>query len=106
MFDNNGVVVYEDGHSIGLATNNEAEYSALCFALYQAKEMGCTHFVVKSDSRLVVNQISGEWRIHENHLKPYVDEIQSEIKDLEEFDLSWIPRRENKLADALTHKRR
>ena len=94
-------VLVEEGHDIGDASNNEAEYTAVVMALYHANRLGAKAIQVYSDSKLVVNQLSGEWRVHENHLRCYYDEIMDEAQNLD-FNISWIPRRENKQADALS----
>jgi probable phosphoglycerate mutase len=52
-----GKVLWEHSKGIGKATHNEAEYSAVLWAIRYAVERGATHLLVKSDSRVVVNQI-------------------------------------------------
>ncbi len=99
-------IVYGDGHAIGQATNNEAEYSALIAALYVAQEMGATDVEVNCDSKLVVNQVNGTWQVHKNHLQMYVEEVLKEKEKFDRFEVKWIPRRENKLADALSRQPR
>ena len=95
-----GEVLVEEGHTIGDASNNEAEYTAVAMALYHAKQLGATELQVFSDSKLIVNQLNGEWKIHENHLRYYYDEVIEESQGLD-FKISWIPRTENKIADKL-----
>ena len=57
-------------HHIGEVTNNQAEYHALIQALQTARQMGCTHVVVRGDSQLVVKQVQGEWSVNDSELHP------------------------------------
>ena len=98
--DNPEMVLVEEGLQIGDATNNEAEYSAVGMAVYYAKEFGAKELQVYSDSKLVVNQLRGEWRINADHIGLYHDEIKQEIEGLD-FKIDWIPRSENKRADKI-----
>ena len=95
-----GTTLVEEGHDIGDATNNEAEYSAVLMALYHAKRLGATSLDVFSDSKLVVNQLLGKWAVHADHIELYYDEVMRE-KDGLNFTITWIPRSENQNADKL-----
>lgn len=98
-----GEILCEHSQAIGLATVNEAEYSGVLFALYWAVEHGATHLTVKSDSKLIVNQVQGKWRVGDaTHLGEYLDEIRQIQPDLVSFKIEWIPREENEVADLLS----
>ena len=97
-----GEVLVEHSQALGQGTNNEAEYSALIFALYQAEEFGATELRVRSDSKLVVNQIRGEWAVHKDHIGEYVDEALRAVERLPKFSIEWVPRGQNTRADALS----
>ena len=99
-----GEVIWARGFDIGSATNNEAEYSAVIQCLYQAEMFGATELLVHSDSKLIVNQINGDWQIHENHLKDYYDEVKSEVAKLDKFEIKWVPRSQNQMADGLARR--
>jgi len=58
-----GTLVEEFGDSIGVATNNVAEYRGLLSALEYAAAHGCPHVTVRSDSLLLVKQMRGEYRV-------------------------------------------
>lgn len=60
--------VAEIGESIGITTNNVAEYRALIRGLEEAIHLGCTHLAVKTDSQLLANQVTGKFRINAEHL--------------------------------------
>lgn len=96
-----GEVLVEHSQALGPGTNNEAEWSAVIFAIYQAEELGATELLVRCDSKLVVNQYNGTWAIHENRLGGYADEARRAAAGLD-FEIEWVPRTENKHADKLT----
>ncbi len=72
-------------------TNNEMEWEAMIQALKIA-ESGDT---VYSDSQLVVNQITGNWKIKESHLIPYADEGKTLLRSKRGVSVKWIPREQN-----------
>lgn len=84
-------------------TSNIAEYTALTMAVHDAivlyKDLGQEQFLFKGDSKLVVEQVLGNWRVQADRLRPYVNHVQMLLKGLPEWDLQWIPRRENSKAD-------
>lgn len=83
-------------------TNNEAEYQALYHAVNFFKYSGYS-LVIYSDSRLVVNQVNGSWKIKEEKFQDYVDIIRKLIQEYyhSNVQLSWIPREQNKEANDL-----
>ena len=98
-----GEAVWECSEYLGSKTNNEAEYMALIYLLREAKARGLRDIEIHGDSKLVVCQVRREWKINLPHLR----ELASEAWDLMEgmnVKLAWIPRSENKLADALSNK--
>lgn len=86
---------------IGHATNNEAEYQALLAAMQKVVEMGKRRASFFSDSELVVNQVLGRWKVNKAELLPYVEQIRQLKRSFEKFELSAIPREQNKRADFL-----
>jgi reverse transcriptase-like protein len=67
-------VLLEHGEAAGPGTHNEAEYRALLYALRQAEAWDAEELFVKSDSKLIVNQVNGEWAVRQDHLKGYAQE--------------------------------
>ncbi|ACK72589.1 ribonuclease H [Gloeothece citriformis PCC 7424] len=82
-----------------IATNNEAEYTGLIIGLKQAQELGIKELIVKGDSQLIINQITGKWKVNSPHLKEFYHEAKQLIKNFEQITLNWIRRNENQLAD-------
>lgn len=99
-------VLLEHGEDAGPGTHNEAEYGALLFALRQAEAWDAEELFVKSDSKLIVNQVNGEWAVRQDHLKGYPQEAMRLMALFPKSSLSWIPRKQNAIADPLTRVRR
>lgn len=83
-------------------TNNFAEYQAVILALEALKREGYAgrEVAFKMDSKLVVEQVSGNWKIKEPSLKPLVAKIRELLVDFPEHTFTHIPRAENSEADA------
>ncbi len=83
-------------------TNNFAEYQAVILALEALKREGYAgrDIAFKMDSKLVVEQVSGNWKIKEPSLKPLVAKIRELLVDFPQHSFTHIPRAENAEADA------
>jgi ribonuclease HI len=101
-----GKVIKEHSAAMGTGTHNEAEYQGLLYALRFAIEHGAQALRVLSDSRLIVNQVNGQWRIYQDHLRAYHAQASELIQQLPAFEIEWIPRKENSIADTLTRSLR
>ncbi|XP_048492941.1 uncharacterized protein LOC125493531 [Beta vulgaris subsp. vulgaris] len=84
-----------------LGSNNEAEYDALILGLQLCILAGATAIEARSDSQLIVGQVSGEYEAKEDNMRMYLAKAQEFIKKLSHFHISHIPRSENQQADAL-----
>jgi ribonuclease HI len=100
-----GEVLWEHGECIGKATHNEAEYRAVLAAVGYAVESGAASLLVRSDSRVVVNQINGGFRVNKPHLAARLEEVRGAARGLD-FRIEHVPRGENREADALTWRAR
>jgi probable phosphoglycerate mutase len=97
-----GTVIAERGETIGVATNNVAEYSGLIAGLELAREHAPDAEVeVRMDSKLVIEQMAGRWKIKHADMKP----LAAKAKTLAPANVvwTWIPRLENSAADALVN---
>ncbi|MBT3363819.1 MAG: ribonuclease HI family protein [Chloroflexi bacterium] len=99
-----GSYTKEISRYIGEATNNQAEYKALVIGLEELLEIGATDVTVRMDSQLIVRQISGQYRVKNQDLKPFYNEAQSLLKKFASASVMYVPREQNKLADALATK--
>lgn len=95
---------------VGVATNNVAEYRAIVFALKKIKQiLGTkkaeqTAILIRSDSQLAVNQLSGFFRMKEEELFPLFIHIWNLKQDFDAVSFVHVPREENKTADALVNE--
>ena len=97
-----GAVIAQRGETIGLATNNVAEYRGLIAGLELAREHEPDAAVeVRMDSKLVIEQMAGRWKIKHADMVP----LAARARELAPPDVrwTWIPRVENSAADALVN---
>lgn len=87
---------------LGKTTNNVAEYSALIAALEQAQIRKAKRIKVFSDSLLMVNQVTGIYRVRHPRILPLWDKIQSLLRPFE-WEIVHIPRKANQEADRLAN---
>lgn len=87
-------------------TNNWAEYEAVALALETAKKLKLTDrpLEIRMDSKLVVEQISGNWKIKEMTLKPQAAKVRALLAQFPSSKFVYIPREENAEADALVNE--
>lgn len=95
--------VLEFYEPLGRTTNNVAEYRALLLALERAEEAGADDVEIKSDSRLLVEQMRGNFKIRAEHLKPLLSESVLRAKQFRSFSITHIPRENNTRADRLAN---
>jgi probable phosphoglycerate mutase len=96
-----GEVIVECAELIGIASNNVAEYSGLVAGLEAVRELDPEATVlVKMDSKLVVEQMSGRWKIKHPDMKALAMKAR-DVLPYENVEYQWIPRAENSRADAL-----
>jgi ribonuclease H / adenosylcobalamin/alpha-ribazole phosphatase len=100
---NSGEVLAERSASLGVTTNNVAEYSGLIAGLQAAAELGAAEVEVRMDSKLVVEQMSGRWQIKHPGLRPLAANAAALIRRFDTVTFDWIPRERNKHADALAN---
>ena len=99
-----GMVIREIARFIGIASNNVAEYVALIAGLEAALDIDSNADIeVRMDSRLVIEQMSGRWKIKH----PDMIQLGMQVQDLvrgKKVSWQWIPREQNFRADALANK--
>ncbi|GIH17050.1 bifunctional RNase H/acid phosphatase [Rugosimonospora africana] len=99
-----GEVLVERYQSLGVTTNNVAEYSGLIAGLSAAAELGASEVDVRMDSKLVIEQMSGRWQIKHAGLRPLAAEAATLVRRFGTVRFGWIPRERNKHADALANR--
>jgi ATP-dependent DNA helicase PIF1 len=85
-------------------TNNQAEYKGLIGGLKHVSTLDLPNLLVEGDSNLVINQVSGTWRVKNDELKILHDEVQEYINKIKDIRFQHIPRNENKRADQLANE--
>jgi ribonuclease HI len=99
-----GTVLAAHGETIGVATNNVAEYSALVAGLAKAAELGVDELEVTSDSELVVNQMRGAWKVKNENLRALWREASRLATRFDRITYSAVRREHNELADRLVNE--
>ena len=96
-----GLAVYELSKGIGKCTRNVAEWRALIWVLKWAVRRGGTPLSVRSDSKLVVEQMRGRSRVTDRRSRQFHAEARELAALLPRFEIQWVPRKENKRAHLL-----
>ncbi|MFN2594250.1 MAG: reverse transcriptase-like protein [Actinomycetota bacterium] len=103
LSDLKGKVLGEIGEPIGTATNNVAEYKALIAGLELAIESGVTEIDVKVDSKLISQQVQGNWKIKNERLRGLAARAQGLTSKFAVFSIAHVPRAQNARADELAN---
>lgn len=100
-----GEVLAEVAEAIGHATNNVAEYRGLIAGLRAAAEVDpAARVEVRMDSKLVVEQMSGRWKIRHPDLMPLALQARDAAAALGAVSYTWVPRDRNAHADRLANE--
>jgi len=99
-----GRVVSEIARGIGETTNNVAEYTAVIEGLALADELGARTVTLRSDSLLLINQLTGRYRVKSPHLQPLHRRARSIAAGFEHISFEHVPREENVEADRLANE--
>lgn len=99
-----GRVLAERAASVGRATNNVAEYGGLVAGLQAALDLDPSASVeVRMDSKLVVEQMSGRWKVKHPDMQKLALQAQQIARQLGGVRYTWVPRAQNSAADALAN---
>jgi ribonuclease HI len=99
-----GRIVARVARGIGVATNNVAEYRAAIEGLERAAEAGATHVLLRSDSRLLIEQLAGRFRVKNPTLVRLHGEVRALLERFEQVDFEHIRRELNREADRLANR--
>lgn len=89
---------------LGQATNNVAEYTAFNKALEAAVNLKAQKLTIFSDSKLLVKQINGDFKVKSEHIKPLISRAMELLKAFKDWNVQFIPREQNWQADNLVNK--
>lgn len=104
LLDEDGRELLDRQGFLGVTTNNVAEYEGMIAGLTAATELGATSVEVRMDSRLVVEQMSGNWKVRHPGLRPLAARAAELVAQFESVTFTWIPRADNVRADALANQ--
>lgn len=111
VLNEKGEVVVQGHKSLGVVTNNEAEYLAVVFGLklikknFSKEKLKDLLVELRLDSELVAKQLLGQYQLKEEKLVPLFIKIWNlRVKDFPRLNIEHIPREKNKLADELANK--
>jgi ribonuclease HI len=89
---------------LGTTTNNIAEYTAAIMGMEHAVKLGASSVRLLADSELLVKQLNGQYKVKNEGLKPLHHKIKELIAKIGNVEVQYIPRAQNKEADALANK--
>jgi probable phosphoglycerate mutase len=84
---------------LGHTTNNISEWEALALGLEYALLKGVSVAMVRGDSKLVINQASGSWKVKHPNMKPLKARVDVLLKHFKAVSFEWVPREQNQRAD-------
>ena len=99
-----GHPICQGGDFLGVVTNNRAEYESLKKGLTRAVGMGIKALRAHMDSQLVVRQVQGQYRVKHPELKILHQSVIELAAQLDDFQISHVPRELNKTADAIVNQ--
>ncbi len=99
-----GEVLDESAETLGVATNNVAEYRGLLLGLMRAKALGATEVEVVNDSELVAKQVNGQYKVKHPDMKPLHAAATAVLGEFASWRVRSVPRAQNSHADALVNQ--
>ena len=102
--DPDGTVLVEIAEGLGETTNNVAEYTAAIRGLEAAKALGADEVLLRSDSQLMINQMTGRYRVKTPHLQPLHRQVRDLVRAFSRVEFEHVPRERNAHADRLANK--
>lgn len=104
LLDGDGRVIAELTKFLGVTTNNVAEYEGFIIGLEEAKRRGVDDLDARMDSKLVVEQMRGRWKIKHPNMKPLALKAGALFATFPTRTIAHVPREENSIADALSNR--
>jgi ribonuclease HI len=104
LLDADGRVIAELTKFLGVTTNNVAEYEGFIIGLEEAQRRGVDDLDARMDSKLVVEQMRGRWKIKHPNMKPLALKAGALFATFATRTIAHVPREENAIADALSNR--
>lgn len=103
IVDSDRTVLVELSGSLGVATNNVAEYHGLIAALQWAVDHDLKSIAIKGDSLLLIEQMKGNYKVKNEGLKPLHLRARMLVMQIGDVSFEHVPREQNKEADRLSN---
>jgi ribonuclease HI len=103
IVDDQGQVQAELSGSLGVATNNVAEYHGLIAALQWAADRDLKQLAIKGDSQLLIEQMRGNYKVKNEGLKPLYLKARMLVMQIGNVSFEHVRREQNKDADRLSN---
>ena len=103
IVDDKGEMIAELSGSLGIATNNIAEYNGLIAALQWAIDHGVKRIAIKGDSQLIIEQMKGNYKVKNEGLKPLYLKARMLVMQIGDVSFEHVRREQNKDADRLSN---
>ncbi len=102
--DEAGMIKAKLSHYIGEATNNQAEYKALIMGLREAVKLEAEHINIRTDSKLLAEQIRGNYKVRSANLMPLFRQVKQLLAGFNSYNIVCVPRQQNVVADTLANR--
>ena len=102
--DKDGAVLAEIAEGLDDTTNNVAEYTAAIEGLRRAHELGGTDVLLRSDSQLLINQLTGRYRVKTAHIVPLHRQVLALAAKFTHIEYEHVPRERNTEPDRLANE--
>jgi ribonuclease HI len=103
FYPNSRKVVFEKGEFIEYATNNQAEYTGLIIGIKSAIDLGIKQLLIEGDSKLVILQSEGKWKVKSDNLKSLNKEARDLLTHFDFVAIRHVYRDKNEHADKITN---
>jgi ribonuclease HI len=104
LSDPDGTVLDEVAETIGVATNNVAEYRALLRGIERAVALGASEIEIVNDSELVAKQLTGAYKVKHPAMLPLYEEAIAALRPFARWRIRSVPRAQNARADKLVNE--
>jgi len=97
-------VIASGNRTCGVGTSNIAEYRALIAGLQGSLKVGIDIIHIVGDSQLIIKQVTKVFKVNKPELQRHRDRVLELLEQFEDHTIKWVPRRDNKRADALVNQ--
>jgi ribonuclease HI len=101
--DPDGTVLDEVAETIGVASNNVAEYQAVLKGVERAMALGADEIELVNDSELIARQLTGAYKVKHPAMRPLYEQAITALRPFAHWQIRTVPRAQNARADALVN---